>query len=270
MFFKKNKTQKELSPRKDKTQKKTNRDASIETAKANLIPGDDHYRAYVGPPDRYDFMGATQFSLLFHLGLRDNHKVLDFGCGSLRLGRLLIPYLQTGGYHGLDPNKWLIEEGIAKELGADAVQLKNPNFAYNDDFNCDVFNEKFDFIIAQSIITHTGPDLFKKFLETAAKCLKPNGLVLFTVLHKKHEDLPLPPKGWLYPDCTFFHPKAVAQILEDSPLTGKFIPWHHKISYWYCAGFGAENLPEDEHLKYLTGTVLRDEQLKASLKPRKI
>ena len=30
--------------------------ANLDTHK--LKPGDDHYKAYVGPPDQYDFMGA--------------------------------------------------------------------------------------------------------------------------------------------------------------------------------------------------------------------
>jgi SAM-dependent methyltransferase len=72
-------------------------------AAAVLPPGADHYRAYVGPPDRFDFMSATQFSLLFALGLRDHDCVLDFGCGSLRLGRLLIPYLRRAGVTALIP-----------------------------------------------------------------------------------------------------------------------------------------------------------------------
>jgi hypothetical protein len=63
---------------------------------ASLPAGAAHYRAYVGPPDRFDFMSATQFSLLFALGLREVHRVLDFGCGSLRLGRLLIVSLRCG------------------------------------------------------------------------------------------------------------------------------------------------------------------------------
>jgi hypothetical protein len=65
---------------------------SIDDAKT-LTPGDMHYTAYVGPPAQYDFMGASQFRLLCTLGLRENHTLLDFGCGSLRAGRLLIPYL---------------------------------------------------------------------------------------------------------------------------------------------------------------------------------
>ena len=39
------------------------RDMSAEESRA-LQPGDLHYRAYVGPPDRFDFMGATQFTLI--------------------------------------------------------------------------------------------------------------------------------------------------------------------------------------------------------------
>jgi len=65
-------------------------------AAKTLPPGAGHYTAYVGPPNQYDFMGATQFRLLTTLGLREHHAVLDFGCGSLRAGRLLIPYLLEG------------------------------------------------------------------------------------------------------------------------------------------------------------------------------
>ena len=67
------------------------------------------YRTYVGPSEQYDFMGATQFRLLTTLGLREHHSVLDFGCGSLRAGRLLIPYLLPGRYYGLEPNRKTLE-----------------------------------------------------------------------------------------------------------------------------------------------------------------
>jgi hypothetical protein len=60
--------------------------------------GSRDYRAYIGPTSRYDFMGASQFRLATTLGLRSGHKLLDFGCGSLRAGKLFIPYLETGNY----------------------------------------------------------------------------------------------------------------------------------------------------------------------------
>jgi hypothetical protein len=54
-------------------------------------------------------MGATQFRLLTSLGLREHHSVLDFGCRSLREGRLLIPYLLPGRYYGLNPTTGLLK-----------------------------------------------------------------------------------------------------------------------------------------------------------------
>tara|TARA_B100001057_G_C22793434_1_gene928580 strand:+ start:38 stop:220 length:183 start_codon:yes stop_codon:yes gene_type:complete len=54
---------------------------------------DDNYKKFVGPTKRYDFMSKTQFNLLSSFGLRSYHKLLDFGCGSLRAGKLFIPFL---------------------------------------------------------------------------------------------------------------------------------------------------------------------------------
>ena len=86
-----------------------------EAAKTLRAGSPAHYSAYVGPPALYDFMGATQFRLLTTLGLRDTHNLLDFGCGSLRAGRLLIPYLLPGRYFGVEPNAWLVEEAIINQ-----------------------------------------------------------------------------------------------------------------------------------------------------------
>jgi len=89
-----------------------------------LKPGDPHYRAYVGPPEDYDLIAAMTFNLLTTLGLRQHHSLLDVGCGSLRIGRLLIPYLNRGKYFGLEPAEWLVAEGIKNELGEAVVQIK--------------------------------------------------------------------------------------------------------------------------------------------------
>jgi hypothetical protein len=71
-------------------------------------------------------MGGLQFTLLFQAGLRETHRLLDVGCGSLRGGRLFIPYLRAGHYYGVEPNEWLVEEGIANELGAEILTVKRP------------------------------------------------------------------------------------------------------------------------------------------------
>ncbi len=108
-----------------------------------LKSGDSHHRAYVGPPKDYDLIAALTVGLLFAAGLRETHKLLDMGCGSLRAGRLLIPYLRPGNYFGIEPNRWLVEEGIEKELGRDLIELKRPSFRYVSDFSTDGFGVRF-------------------------------------------------------------------------------------------------------------------------------
>ena len=95
-----------------------------------LNPGDDHYRAFVGPPEDYDRVAAMAFNLLTSIGLRQHHRVLDIGCGSLRIGRLLIPYLDKGNYLGIEPNRWLVTDGILNEVGRDQIRIKAPRFFY--------------------------------------------------------------------------------------------------------------------------------------------
>src|SRR5208337_4772210 len=99
-----------------------------------LPEGTRHYRAFVGPPHRYDLVAAMQFNLLTALGLREEHYLLDIGCGSLRAGRILIPYLLPGRYHGIEPERWLLQAGIDAEVGNDPLRLKRPVFSHDTSF----------------------------------------------------------------------------------------------------------------------------------------
>jgi len=155
------------------------RNLSVEAAKT-LPAGAGHHTSYVGPPRQYDFMGASQFRLLTALGLREHHILLDFGCGSLRAGRLLIPYLLPGHYFGLDPNSWLIEDGIAQQVGPSMLDLKRPTFLYRSDFEATRFGVTFDYIVAQSVFSHCGREIVAKSLSEFRACLAPSGLVLAT------------------------------------------------------------------------------------------
>jgi hypothetical protein len=87
------------------------------------------------------------------------------------VGRLLIPFLQKGCYFAIEPSRWLIEEALDCEHGRDILAIKKPAFAYNADFSVEPFDTKFDNIVAQSMLAHTGPDLLNAFLKSASGAL---------------------------------------------------------------------------------------------------
>src|SRR5256886_3961826 len=160
-----------------------------------LKPGDPQYRAYVGPPEDYDLIAAMAFNLLTTLGLRQHHSLLDVGCGSLRIGRLLIPYPKRGKYFGVEPNEWLVEEGIRRELGEALLEIKRPAFFFSDSPQT-IAQAKvsFDFALAQSIFSHSGLDLIKNWLSAISNSLAEDGVLIATFLPGEEDS---PTKGWV-------------------------------------------------------------------------
>ncbi len=200
---------------------------NIEALKA----GDKHYKAYVGPPNKYDLVGAMQFNLLTNFGLRDVHKLLDIGCGSLRSGKLLISYLREGNYYGIEPNNWLIEEGIKNETGQDLINIKKPNFINSEKFELNKFNEEFDFLIAQSIFSHATENQIRTCLTEAKKVLKPKGLFLATFVLG---DTNYKGDTWVYPGCVTYTEDYIKTLIKNQKLSAvKLNSIHPNNQTWF-------------------------------------
>lgn len=183
-----------------------------------------HYRAFVGPPEKYDLIAASQFNLFTSLGLRENHYLLDIGCGSLRGGRLFIPYLLPNHYFGIEPEQWLIDEGIQNEIGLDMVRIKNPAFSNDKNFTLSVFNRKFDFILAQSIFSHASEKQIRRCLSEIKKVMVPSGIFAATFFKGNsnyRED------KWAYPESVNYTLEYMTSIIEDYGLSSKPLKWVH-------------------------------------------
>ncbi|MEX2457747.1 MAG: class I SAM-dependent methyltransferase [Actinomycetota bacterium] len=187
-------------------------------------PGDPTYRAWVGNPERFDLMSAAQFSLLTQLGLREDHSLLDLGCGSLRGGRLFIPYLLPDRYFGIEPHAWLVEEGIGHEIGRDQIELKRPTFAHVDDFRLTVFGRRFDFILAQSILSHASQPMIRRCMAEARAALQPGGRFVATFLEGE-EDY----RGdeWVYPECVTYRRETFDSLVASEGLVTTALDWPH-------------------------------------------
>jgi SAM-dependent methyltransferase len=201
-----------------------------ESLGVGLKPGDAHYRAYVGPPEDYDLIAAMTFNLLTTLGLRQHHSLLDVGCGSLRIGRLLIPYLNRGKYFGVEPNEWLVREGIKRELGDALLHIKCPTFFFSDSPDMIARADSlFDFVLAQSIFSHCGLDLIKNWLSAISRSLAQNGALIATFLIGEEDS---PKMGWIYPDCVNYRPATLEQAAAEVNLRFQILDWKHPRQTW--------------------------------------
>jgi len=195
-----------------------------------LKPGEPQYRAYVGPPEDYDLIAAMTFNLLTTLGLRQHHSLLDVGCGSLRIGRLLIPYLNRGKYVGVEPNEWLVEEGIRRELGQSLVEIKGPTFLFtNSPESITQAETAFNFALAQSIFSHSGLDLIQAWLSAISRSLARDGGLVATFLIGAEDSAQT---GWIYPDCVNYRPATLERAAAEVNLRFEILDWKHPRQTW--------------------------------------
>jgi len=195
-----------------------------------LKPGDPHYRAYVGPPDRYDLVAAMTFNLLTTLGLRQHHSLLDLGCGSLRIGRLLIPYLNKDKYFGIEPNEWLVREGVRNEIGESLLRIKRPKFFFTDSpATLTDMEVRFDFAVAQSIFSHCGLDLITRWISFIANFLTPNGALVATFFPSESNNTKT---GWIYPGCVGYRPDTLGNVATKAGLRFELLDWRHPRQTW--------------------------------------
>lgn len=193
--------------------------------------GERHYRAYVGPAEAYDLLASHQFAALHRCGIREDHALLDIGCGSLGAGRLAMAYLLPGRYFGIEPERWLIEAGIREEIGREFVRMKQPSFDQNAEFNLGIFRRQFDFLLAHAIFTHATKNQLEKCFAEARRVLKPEGVFVATF---QEGDIDYEGDQWVYPEQACYTLAYIEAAAGRAGLLCKFPEWSHPIGQtWF-------------------------------------
>ena len=114
-----------------------------------------HENGFQGvPTEDFEESGRLQFMSLLKEGLVPESRVLDIGCGVLRLGYWLIRFLDAGCYFGIEPAKGRVDLGRKYLFSQELLRQKSPHFDFNETFDTGVFDQKFEYFIAGSIWTH--------------------------------------------------------------------------------------------------------------------
>jgi len=192
-----------------------------------------NHKAAVGPRERFDVIGQHQFNLLRSQGLKESHHLLDVGCGSLRLGKFVIPWLNRNHYYGVEPNEWLIDAGIENELGFLMSDWKLPRFFYFSDFKLSRIDRKFDFIIANSIFTHAGIEQTCTCLIEASQVLKEGGKFLASVMLGKEDSYEV--NAWRYHGFSIYMEESFMVFASAAGFDVKRLEDPHPGGHtWFC------------------------------------
>ena len=133
----------------------------------------------------WEEIGTLTFNYLATHGLTPRSRVLDVGCGCLRVGVHLVDFLEPGNYYGLDLSQALLEVGYDVELRHKDLQWKLPrqNLLCDADFDFGRFpgRRRFDVAVAQSLFTHLPLNHLKLCLANLALHTTPEATLFATV-----------------------------------------------------------------------------------------
>ncbi|MDP3724884.1 MAG: methyltransferase [Nanoarchaeota archaeon] len=209
-------------------EKKAYLDAYAAHTDTRVAEGD--YQKAIG--GSWEEMGKLQFEFLMKKGLEPGHRMFDIGCGTLRGGRHFIAYLDQGNYTGFDISEEAIERGkrLVEEEG---LAGKKPNLFVSKEKNLkfkELEGKKFDFILAQSVLTHLPPEPIEECFENIGKIMKEGSVFYFTYFeggryrHFSIEDFEYPfshfeslaeDYGFLVKDCSEEYPHPIGQKMME-------------------------------------------------------
>lgn len=194
------------------------------------------HRAAIG--GLWDDMGRRQLEFLIGAGLRPQHRLLDVGCGSLRLGAAAIPYLDPERYFGTDLSQALMDAGWSRELD-DAGRLRAPrsHLHQTEDFDFDFLPEPVDVAIAQSVFTHLPLNHLRRCLARLAPRMREGGTFFVTYFELPSETDRFSPLTHTGPSgetvVTHDHKDPFHYSVEDLAWAARGTPWRlRRIGDW--------------------------------------
>lgn len=134
------------------------------------------------PSGTFEQAGRQQFVAFLREGLRPESRVVEFGCGCLRIAYWLVRFLEPGGYCGIEPATRRVELGKQYLFSPEELAHKAPRFDDNEVFDTSVFGGRFDFFLGRSIWTHASKGQIEATLDSFVRDATDAGVFLTSYL----------------------------------------------------------------------------------------
>ena len=140
------------------------------------------------PVETFEQAGREQLIALLGAGLCPESRVVEIGCGCLRIAYWLVRFLEPGGYCGIEPARARVEYGLRYLFSAEEIARKRPRFDENARFDTSVFGTRFDYFVARSIWTHASKAQIEASLDAFARDAAETGVLLASYLPARTRD----------------------------------------------------------------------------------
>ena len=103
------------------------------------------------------------FNKLVSQGIRPSDTLVDYGCGTLRVGSLFIEHLEAGHYIGMDIDQRILAAGLS-QLPAELVESKRPTLeVISPDSLARVAARQPRWVCSKGVLQHVPPQDLNEF-----------------------------------------------------------------------------------------------------------
>jgi len=184
--------------------------------------------------------GTNVVEFFKSVGLEQDHKFLDVGCGCLRAGIPMIKYISAANYFGIDCNASL-KKGGELEAQKEGLDPSTLNYMVDARFGFREFGQEFDFAYAGSVFTHLPLNFIIRCLVYMSQVLRPDGVFYATYLDAMSDD-------WVEPT-----PRKVGVVEIEGHSYWDQDPFHQTFDqYEWMASQAGLRVSEVPHPKGMT------------------
>lgn len=192
------------------------------------------YRAAIGGGENWDAHGDLQRDFLKSRGLKPSHRLLDIGCGTGRLARKVVPYLDRGNYHGVD----IAEAAViaATELSLEERWGERQPTFHIGEIPPPTDVGTFDFLWSFSVFIHLPQSIMESVMGRAAAVMHPGSQFFWAYVPEA--------RAWRSGVKQFRHTLAdYRQSAEGAGLTFEDVPdWIERAGYTPARWTGSQRV----------------------------